>query len=219
MIECTENNIYYKKRPKNKRVSSVFLVFLIIISSVLYYRFVILVNLFEICSSNVFSYTNDAVNTSILSTFKEKTSYGDFIKVEKNDKGEITLISADTYKINMVNKEIVSKTKSSLDAVLKDGIKIPFMAFTGIKVLSGYGKKVNFKAVAVESVNSEFQSEFTSVGINQTLHSIYVLVVCDVNLHTSIKKQTERVETKVLISESVLVGKVPEVYLGGNLFN
>jgi hypothetical protein len=119
----------------------------------------------------------------------------------------------------MVNKEIVSKTKSSLDAVLKDGIKIPFMAFTGIKVLSGYGKKVNFKAVAVESVNSEFQSEFTSVGINQTLHSIYVLVVCDVNLHTSIKKQTERVETKVLISESVLVGKVPEVYLGGNLFN
>lgn len=218
MIECTDKNIYYKKRPKNKRVFSVFLVFIILISSLLYYRFIILNNIFDICSSTVYSYSNDAVNSAVLKVFKTGTNYQDFIKIEKNEYGEITLISADSYLINTTNKEIVKETKNSLDFLLKDGIKIPFMAFSGIKILSGYGKKINFKAITIDSVNSEFQSEFKSVGINQTLHSIYVVVVCELKINNSLKKESQKIETKVLISESILVGRVPEIYFGGNLF-
>lgn len=218
MIECTNTNIYYKKRPKNKRLFSVFLVLTIIISSVLYYRFIIVRNIFEICSSSIYSSSNDAVNTSVLKVFNSQLEYGDFINVDKNQSGEIVLISANAHAINLVNKQIVEETKVKLTKTISDGIQIPFMAFSGIKILSGYGKKINFKAISIESVNSEFQSEFVSVGINQTLHSIYALVTCEVKIHPVLKEQIEKVETKVLISESILIGKVPSVYFSGNLF-
>jgi sporulation protein YunB len=218
MIECTDKNIFYKKRPKNKKIFSVFLVVIILISSLFYYRFVVLNNIFDICATTVYSYSNDAVNSAILKVFKTGTNYQDFIKIEKNENGEITLISADSNLINVANKEIVKETKTSLDFLLKNGIKIPFMAFSGIKILSGYGKKVNFKAITIDSVNSDFQSEFKSVGINQTLHSIYLVIVCDLKINNSIKSKSEKIETKVLISESILVGRVPEVYFGENLF-
>ena len=219
MIECSNENIYFKKRPKNKKILSVFLFVFIIIGGFFYYRTVVVENIFNICKNKVFESSNDCVNKAILAVFDQEINYDDFIDVEKNQLGEIVLIKANSYKINTVNKQIVSVTKTNLENKLKEGVEIPFMAFTGLKLFSGYGKIINFKALTVDSVTSEFESKFESVGINQTLHSIYVKVQCEINLHTAGKEKREIIETRVLISESILVGKVPEVYINGKLFN
>jgi hypothetical protein len=57
------------------------------------------------------------------------------------------------------------------------------------------------------------------VGINQTLHSIYVNVNCELKITTPLNVQIEKISTPVLLNETVLVGKVPSVYLNGNLFS
>ena len=87
------------------------------------------------------------------------------------------------------------------------------MAFSGVDFLSGYGKKINIKTLAVTSVDCDFYSEFNSVGINQTIHSIFVNVKCEIEVFNFPKKTVKEFETKVLICQSVLVGKVPEIYL------
>ena len=78
--------------------------------------------------------------------------------------------------------------------------------------MAGYGIKIDFKALYLSDVNCEFKSEFKSVGINQTLHSIYVVVVSRVNVEIPLSKKTVVCKTEVLIAESVLIGKVPEFY-------
>ena len=70
----------------------------------------------------------------------------------------------------------------------------------------------------VSSVTSDFESKFYSVGINQTLHSIYVLIKAEIFLEMPLGREKRTFETSVLVAENVLVGKVPEVYLGGKLF-
>ena len=85
--------------------------------------------------------------------------------------------------------------------------------------LSGYGNTVNFKSITVSSVYSDFTSEFVSVGINQTKHSIWVSVKCKVSIFAPLYMKEQEFSSSVMVCESVLVGKVPEIYLNGKIFS
>ena len=62
------------------------------------------------------------------------------------------------------------------------------------------------------NVNSEIDSEFTSVGINQTLHRIYLNLDCSIGILTPFKPIHQKVSSKVLLTETVIVGEVPSTY-------
>ena len=135
------------------------------------------------------------------------------MKITKNNSGDITLIQINSAKLNAIAREVVKYTENNLDDGLKNGVKIPFLAFTGLSFLSGYGKEVNFKSLSVSSVNCDFSSEFISGGINQTLHKISVIVDVEISINFSFYRESRVISTSILVSESVLVGKVPEIYL------
>ena len=65
----------------------------------------------------------------------------------------------------------------------------------------------------------DFSSKFTAVGINQTLHSIYVDVISEIDLNVPFNNHKVECKTSVLISETVLIGKVPDIYLKEGLFS
>ena len=84
--------------------------------------------------------------------------------------------------------------------------------FLGISALSGISP--NFK-VAMEragSVETQIDSEFTAVGINQTLHRIYLDLNCSISILTPFETVNRDVSTKVLLTETVIVGEVPSTY-------
>ncbi len=220
MIECSEKNIWYKKRRKNnfKRCFSLFLSVLIIVGLVCYYKYVVADLIIDLCSEYAYSYSTESVNTAVLETIEKETSYNDFISVEKNAQGEIILLSANTVKVNKFTREISYLTMKYLNEKMEKGIPISVLTFTGIGMLSGYGTKIKFKTVSVSSVTCELCSEFISVGINQTLHSISANIKSKVIIKQPLKSVEQEFQTKVLICESVLVGKIPEVILNGRIF-
>ena len=221
MIECTDKNIWYvkKRRFKRKRRFVVLLIFIILLVSFIYYHTLVCKEIFNHCINYSYSYSNEAVNEAVLSTTNDGLSYNDLISIDKNSNGDIALMSVNSIKANLLNKKIAIETTNILKEKLKNGIPIPWLAFTGISVLSGYGNSINFKTANVSSVNCEFRSSFKSVGLNQTLHSIYIDVICDVNFTVPFNAKNSKCTTSVLISETVLIGKVPETYLNGKLFN
>lgn len=220
MIECTNQYIWYRKRKRffNKRFFAVFIVVTLVLSLFFYYRFIVTQQIMSICTNYTQSYCTESVNKATSISLTDGVKYSDLIKIEKNSGGDIVLMTTDSYKINVINREISVNTENILKERLKQGIPIPFMAFSGISVLSGYGIIVDFKTISVSSVSSSFSSTFESVGINQTLHSIYIIVTSEVVIKMPTAESKRTCESKVLIGESVLVGKVPEVYLNGKLF-
>ena len=56
------------------------------------------------------------------------------------------------------------------------------------------------------------KSEFTAQGINQTLHRVYLQVVCEVSVLTPYNNITEKIINQVLIAENVIVGEIPNTY-------
>lgn len=221
MIECTDKNIWYvkKRRFKNKRRFAVLLVFTILLLAFIYYRTLICKEIFNHCINYSYSYSNEAVNEAVLNSTNDGLNYNDLIVIDKNSNGDISLMSVNSVKVNSLNKKIAIETSNILKKKLENGIPIPWLTFTGINMLSGYGNSVNFKTANVSSVKCEFRSSFKSVGLNQTLHSIYIDVICSVNFTVPFNSKNSECITSVLISETVLIGKVPETYLNGKLFN
>lgn len=220
MIECCKENIYYSKRRKiSKKIFALFLSVIFIVFVVFYYNYIVLPTICEISFDYAYAYSTESVNNSVSMVIKDNSEYADLIHIEKNEQGDIVLLRANTSKVNSIVKTVERLSMENLKAFLKKGVKMPFWALSGIKILSGYGNDVVFNILTVSSVECDFDSTFKAVGINQTLHSIYANVKCKVNLEFSLTKKVSVFETKVLISETVLVGKVPEILLSDNLFS
>ena len=226
MIDCTDEYIYcetfnVKNRKCRRSRIKRFLIFiiLVILCGYLFYHVNSAVfNLVaEICEDYTYSASLSSINKAIFTSLSEEIKYSDLIKIEKNNDGEIVLMSSDAVKINSISRAVCENTERLLTDKLKEGIPVPIFAFSCIKLASGYGPAVQYDAITVVGVNSDFSGEFTSVGINQTLHSLYITVTCTVDIEFLYKKRSFNCSSGILISEAVLVGNVPEVYLKGAL--
>ncbi len=219
MIEYCNENIWYKKRPGKKRRFLCWVMAIILSFGLFaYYKWVITAQVISLCGDYAYSYSAYAVNKTVLNSLEQEIKYTDLITVEKNSSGDIVLMSTNSHKINAISREIASECQIRLDAKIRQGIPIPWMCFSGITLLAGYGRPVLFKSLSVVSVICDFGSKFTTTGINQTLHSVYIEVKSTVKINMPLNSRTEECVTSVLISEAVLIGKVPEIYLNGHLF-
>lgn len=222
MIECTSEYIYYKKKNRKmnfKRFFYLIFVCIIIFLFIFYNEKIIEPNVREICQDKIYSINSKCVNDAILECLNYGVNYEDLIIIEKNQQNEITLMSANSIFMNKIAREILDKVSENIENKLKNGVNIPIFAFSGLELLSGYGKEINFKSISISSVNCNFTSDFKSAGINQTLHNIYLEIKTIINVDFPTDKYDEEFSTKVLLTEAVLVGKIPEIYLNGKLFS
>lgn len=98
-------------------------------------------------------------------------------------------------------------------------VKIPIGTLSGSPLLAGKGFKVTIRVLPLGSVKCQFVSEFETAGINQTRHKIYLDVVATISIVLPTSQSIVKTNTPVLVSESIIVGKVPDTYLSaGSIF-
>lgn len=210
----------YRKRKKRKAVLflSVFLSFVVL--SFVYVYCVVNPVVIEATSHTIYSLSTSAVSNAVFDVLsKNNISYEDLVSIEYNDSGEITLISLQTVELNLLTREFYKVSQDYLDAMGSDGVDVSLGTFSGIPFLSGLGPKINLKLVSIGAMTASFESKFVSAGINQTNHSLYVKLHASVSL--ILPAYTKKVDsvTEMLVAESVIVGKVPQVYLSGGALN
>ena len=64
----------------------------------------------------------------------------------------------------------------------------------------------------IGNLDTDLKSEFTEAGINQTLHKIYLQVICEVIILTPFDTIEEKITNQVLLAEAVIVGPTPDTY-------
>lgn len=227
MIECTDEKIYYKtfrvknrshRKGKVKRFFVVFTILTVFVCLFLHLNNGVFNLIFGLCEDYTYSVALSSINKAVITSIQDEIKYTDLIRIEKNKNGDISLMSSDALKINAISRTVAESTEKLIQEKLKGGVPVPLFAFTGIKLASGFGPEVKYYAITVVGVNCKFDGKFTSVGINQTLHSLYITVECKLDIEFLYKKKSTVCSSDVLISEAVLVGSVPDVYLNGGLF-
>lgn len=122
------------------------------------------------------------------------------------------MISSNVIVINEIISDIAIKIQEELNKIENSKFKISMGSFTGSRVLSGRGPRMEVKMSNIGNLDTDLRSEFSDAGINQTLHKIYLQVECQVVILTPFDTIEEKIANQVLLSEAVIVGTTPSTY-------
>ena len=164
------------------------------------------------------TFATKSINYAVADTMNQSISYGEFVTIVKDDKGDVSLVEANSVRINLLSKTISKVVMANFVELAKQPIKISLGAFSGISIFAGLGPKIAFDVSPYGEVYCLFTSTFESAGINQTHHKIYLQISINVYVVLPFKKMEVKSESEVLLCETLIIGNIPEVYLNsGNL--
>lgn len=164
------------------------------------------------------NFATRSINYAIADTMNQSVSYGELVNVIKDENDNVSLIEANSVRINVLSKTMSKVVMNNFLEFAKNPIKIALGSFTGISILAGSGPTIAYKVNPYGEVFCYFTSDFSSAGINQTHHKIYLNISIKVNVVMPLRKLVINSSSEVLLCETLIVGKIPEVYLNsGNL--
>ena len=164
-----------------------------------------------LCEDKAKSIATIISNEEATKVMKEHT-YDELFTIEKDTGGNITIIKSNVIPINEIISDVAVKIQNQIDATGREDIEIAAGSFTGFKLLAGRGPGIKIKISSIGNVETDLKSEFTSQGINQTLHRVYLQVKCKVNILTPFDNIEREITNQVLLVENVIVGNIPNTY-------
>lgn len=163
------------------------------------------------------SSAQDEVILAVNDIVKEIMLDGDFdaaglVKLERGSDGSVSAVTTNVVAVNMLAARVLERAVAQT-AEEKITIGIPLGNLMGSTLLSGKGPSIPVQLVMLSSSVAGFRSELTSAGINQTRHQILLDLNVAVSLLMPWRTVGTEVNMEILVSETVIVGKVPESYL------
>ena len=138
--------------------------------------------------------------------------YNNFVIFDKDETGHITALRSNVAEVNRMQGQIADEILQRLSELAASELEIPLGTLTGSALLAGRGPSLFVRMQAVGSASATFRNQFTSAGINQTRHQIFL----DVDVYMSIllpgMKTSTRVSNEIAVAETVIVGGVPDTY-------
>ena len=206
-----------RKTSRKHLIKPLFVLVMFFCILIWYYMLVLVPIIKTYCSAKVNSLTEQALNVAVSNVINTTVNYDSIMNISYTQNGEISYISANQYIINTISREIIKDANERIKSIDEDYINIPIGTLSGIAIFNGRGLRIKLSASPVAIIGSSFDSNFINVGINNTLHKIYLTLNARVDLNLPIKRQTINVKQQVLLCESVIVGKVPNVYFNNGI--
>jgi len=206
-----------RKTSRKRLVKPLVFIVVFFCISIWYYMLVLVPIIKTHCSAKINALCEQALNVAVSNVINSTINYDNIMSISYNQTGEINYITANQYMINTITREIIKDANERVKMLTDEYIQIPFGTLTGFALFSGRGMPIKLSASPVAIIASSFDSQFINVGINNTLHKIYLNIKARVDMNLPIKKQTINVSQQVLLCESVIVGKVPNVYFNSGV--
>ncbi|MCD8036664.1 MAG: sporulation protein YunB [Clostridiales bacterium] len=167
----------------------------------------------EICLAEAKERANYIINSAAEDVLGEnKIELDDILKLQSEN--GITTLSADTVIVNMICAQMSSHITDELQNMENNKVSIPYGAATGIGILSNCGPAISFEVKPVGGAEVDYETEFTSAGINQTNYKIWLTVNIDVSLVNPLYNRKVSMTRKLMLVDTIIKGDVPYNYLG-----
>ena len=127
---------------------------------------------------------------------------GPYIQAERDADGRVTAAFADTQALNALKTGIQGRLARALNG--RAGAQVPLGSLPGIPV------RMAFEGCA----DLRFDTEFTTAGLNQSLHRVTLTV--EARVYSQSRRFSAYVEesTSTVLAETLVVGPVPQVAVG-----
>ncbi|GAB6167556.1 sporulation protein YunB [Clostridium carnis] len=207
---------YYTKKPKirlrikHKKLILVIIIIFVLFNSILYcIDNSILPAVLKMAEEEMKREATDIVYETALDIYSREFNYSDMVIVEKDNNGNITMIRADTVKLNYLSSKLVLESNKKLMNLQELGVKVPLGYMTKNLVIHNLGPKINIKMEQVGNITSSYESVFESAGINQTRHKIYLNVDLKIRAILPMNSKDINITCQIPVAETIIVGKIP----------
>ena len=139
-------------------------------------------------------------------------SYSDLAELHYDESGMLAAVTTNMEAGNLLRSRLVTDLLPGLSAMEEETVAIPAGSLTGLTLLSGHGFSIPVKLLGVTNIRSRLDSTLTAAGINQTLHRIDLVVEADLVLLLPGGPCTHSISTRLPLTETVLLGQVPDNY-------
>lgn len=162
--------------------------------------------------ARAYALTVDTLNGAVRQSVAAGVAYEELVTVRTDDGGRVTMLQANTARMNALAADIASQAQQALAEDAARHIRVPLGAAFQVPFLASLGPRVQVGLTPVGAVTVSFHSEFETAGINQTRHKIYLLLHAAVQLVLPANARPVAVDSQLLIAESIIVGQVPGSY-------
>lgn len=205
------------KKSIRHRLLRIFLIVVLLLAA----AFLVLENnlsqvLLDMAYADAYAMAVNVINAAVADVMRSGITYEDLIKVRINGEGQVTMLQANTVRMNELSTQTALQAQEKLQDVRNKVIYIPLGAAFGINFLAGSGPSIPVRIVPVGAVSTQFVTEFESAGINQTRHKILLAVKTTVRLVIPTGAKLVDLNSNIAIAESIIVGQVPDSFVDVN---
>jgi sporulation protein YunB len=158
--------------------------------------------------------TLDIINEKSVDILAQDFKYDEMIKIEKDNQGNIILMQADTVKLNYIAAKLSTECNKELSDMKNSEIKVPLGWMSNRSAFYSLGPKITVQIQPIGNIITSYESKFERGGINQTRHNIYLNVDAKLKLKLPFKDEDTEVSTQIPVSDTIIVGKIPNTTLG-----
>ena len=211
-----KSHIIYTIKLRNKKIFII--IMLIIFNTTFLFAFKKIETNFQpavkaLATAKVINHIMTTIDSSISEIPNTYTDYSDICQINKNEAGEIISITLNTNDVKKIKSHLSKTIVKNITQTHIEDLGIPIGNLTKTYILSGRGPKIPIKILTASSPNIHIESHFEDAGINQTKHKITILTNIDIQIILPYETIYKKVSYESLLSETIIVGKVPDVYV------
>lgn len=196
---------------KLRFVFVIMLVGFLIFATVLYIRTENAVNEYSgtVLKTTVHSRVNKCISEYISAntdSFKKICSYN------YTNSGTLSHITINSAEMNTLRVEIEKAIVTEIEKLNYESFEMPVGNIIGIKIFSGCGPKIKIKIVPLGTAECDTINDFSSVGVNQTLHRVGLRFTISFCGAPPFNGTAYKSEFYIAVCENLIAGEVPLVY-------
>ena len=209
-----------KSSKKLKFTIIIFLIMTFLITSIYTLDKIIMPTVKLVADAQMRAEVTNTINKTIFQEYSRNFNYNDIIKFEKDNDGNIIMMTADTLKLSEIATLTVLKAQEELEKKSQVDIRIPMGYVTKNNILARFGPDVKIRMRPIGHITTRYLSEFEDAGINQTRHKIYIETTTRVKMIMAVSSSELEIVNQIPIVETIIVGRVPstaiQMDLNGN---
>ena len=201
-----------KKKRRPKWAAIIIIILVLAIALTIFFENSLKPAILALSEAKLKTLAMEQMNDAVLS-LTANINYSDLVNITYDKEGKVAMLQANTVAMSRLSSLIANSAQEKIAELQMQGIGIPLGNIIGGQLFAGMGPKIYVNIIPAGSVKAEFISEFTSGGINQTRHRIFIMLTATVNIVVPGMSQKVEVVVQVPVSETIIIGNVPQSYL------
>lgn len=156
----------------------------------------------------------EAVNDALQSAVEESQDEGKILHVETDASGNIRLATFDFHSVSVVQAAATQQSEETLSKLSSETFSLPISQTFGGPLLSVFTPEIPVRIRMIGSAHSSIRLAVNSLGINQSVHALYLDVTAQVQAVAPLVTKPVEIRTSVPLAYVVLSGEIPDTYVG-----